>query len=450
MSTNTPISTINLSSAASSITFSSIPQTYTDLVLIASVKSVTAPAGIKYRLNGDTGSNYSHNTLTATGSVIASEKQSLTTGLLAYYGYTDTVNYGLYQHNFMNYAKTDYYKASIGRSDNTSGAGVALMTNTWRNNSAITSISVFLDSGNMASGSTFNLYGIVAASGYATGGNLITTDGTYWYHTFTSSGAFTPTRALTADYLVVAGGAGGGGGFGLTDTRGGGGGGAGGLRSTVTATGGGGSLESALSLTGGTSYTVTVGSGGAAGVNSSSAGTNGSNSVFSTITSTGGGGGGRANASNAASGGSGGGQGTPTSGTSTGADGTANQGFKGGDNAAARNTGAGGGGAGAVGANAGNSPDPGGNGGAGVAVSITGSSVVYAGGGGGAGAAAGSGPGAGGTGGGGAGGTHAGGVNATAGTANTGGGGGGGAVDGANSGSPAAGGSGIVIVRYAV
>ena len=62
---------------------------------------------------------------------------------------------------------------------------------------------------------------------------------------------------LVANYLVVAGGGAGGGGNG-------GGGGAGGLRSTVTNTGGGGTLETALTLTVSTSYTVTVGAGGAA------------------------------------------------------------------------------------------------------------------------------------------------------------------------------------------
>jgi hypothetical protein len=82
--------------------------------------------------------------------------------------------------------------------------------------------------------------------------------------------AFVPN--LTVDYLVVAGGGGG---------SQGGGGGAGGLRSTVTATGGGGSLESALSLSLNTSYTVTVGAGGA--VRNSRK--DGANSVFSTITS---------------------------------------------------------------------------------------------------------------------------------------------------------------------
>jgi hypothetical protein len=96
--------------------------------------------------------------------------------------------------------------------------------------------------------STFYLYGVAALGTtpaivpYATGGDTIMTDGTYWYHTFVSSGTFTPAKAISCDYLVVAGG--GGGGKGANS----GGGGAGGLRSTVTATGGGGSLETALSL----------------------------------------------------------------------------------------------------------------------------------------------------------------------------------------------------------
>ena len=59
------------------------------------------------------------------------------------------------------------------------------------------------------------IIGIIAsakrAGAKATGGT-ITTDGTYWFHTFTSSGTFTPTQSLTADMVVVAGGGGGGGG----------------------------------------------------------------------------------------------------------------------------------------------------------------------------------------------------------------------------------------------
>jgi hypothetical protein len=56
----------------------------------------------------------------------------------------------------------------------------------------------------------------------ATGGTVVVYDG-YYYHSFTSSGTFTPLQNITCDILIVAGG--GSGGFG----NGGGGGGAGGL-----------------------------------------------------------------------------------------------------------------------------------------------------------------------------------------------------------------------------
>ena len=261
----------------------------------------------------------------------------------------------------------------------------------------------------------------------------------------------TTIAALTVDYLVIAGGGSGGGGNNGND--GGGGGGAGGMRSTVTATGGGGTLESALSPTLSTNYTVTVGAGAAFSAQNVT-GTDGVNSVFSTITSTGGGGGGMGNA-NGRQGGSGGGAGGGGTGGVGGAAVSPTQGFPGrlsGDfRATGSLVGGGGGGAGATAAtqNGTNAARP--NGGAGLASSITGSSVFYAGGGGGGGGTGGN-PGntlggTGGTGGGGAGGDNAGSGEAVAGTANFGGGGGGGRnIGGTQLGG--AGGSGVVILRY--
>jgi hypothetical protein len=238
---------------------------------------------------------------------------------------------------------------------------------------------------------------------------------------------------------VVAGGGGGATAFGA-------GGGAGGLRSTVTATGGGGSLESALTLNAGNSYTVTVGAGGTGGTVSTS-GTNGGNSVFSTITSVGGGTGGNQGAagSTGGSGGAGGNQGGISAAAGAG---TANQGFAGGTGSGSPSYGSGGGGgAGAIGGTGTTSAC--GNGGVGVTVAITGSSVAYAGGGGG-GATSVFGittPGNGGNGGGGKGADSTNSWVGYAGSANTGGGGGGGGYTGSwqNGG---AGGSGVVIVSY--
>ena len=244
-----------------------------------------------------------------------------------------------------------------------------------------------------------------------------------------ASNSITVPSIFSVDYLVVAGGGGGG-------CRGGGGG-AGGLRSTMNNTGGGGSLESALNVTKGINYTVTVGAGGAGSTNVANKGTNGENSVFSTVTSTGGGGGASDGNTGGASGGSGGGGAN----SGTGAAGTANQGYAGG-NATGDGNG-GGGGAGAAGAT-GASVTIAGNGGSGVSVSITGSAVNYAGGGGG-----GSSGGTDGLGGAGGGGNANQNAQGEAGDANKGGGGGaGGRSSGGTVQNGGAGGSGVVILRW--
>lgn len=233
----------------------------------------------------------------------------------------------------------------------------------------------------------------------------------------------------TVEALVVAGGGGGGG-------WGGGG-------------GGGGLLYSdSLPVTAGTAYTVTVGLGGIAGTTAYSVGGNGGNSVLGSLTAVGGGGGGCWSASAAGNGGSGGGG----SGIGSFGTGTAGQGFAGG--AAPGTTQSapylghgGGGGAGAAG-QGGMTGVTGGVGGIGRQFSISGTDTWYAGGGGG------HSPGesstavaAGGRGGGGAGGNYYNPLPAYSGTANTGGGGGGNYGDASRP--CGAGGTGIVIIRYA-
>jgi len=446
MSTYTPIASVTLDSAQSSVTFSGIPQTYTDLVLVANIAQEAANNSLRYRFNNDSGSNYSATYLLGNGSSANSGRESnITSAYVSTTGSTTLeTNYILH---IMNYSNATTYKTAIGRG-NRASAETDATVGLWRNTAAITTISFALGSGfptnNFAANSTFNLYGVnaqLSAQAKAYGGDTIVTDGTYWYHTFLSSGTFTPTEALTADYLVVAGGGSGGGPLGR-----GGGGGAGGLRCTVTATGGGGSVESALSLAANTGYTVTIGGGGAAIIGGGGAvnGNSGSDSVFSTITATGGGGGGGANPGNGQSGltgGSGGGAGSANGVAGSAGSGTTNQGYAGGT-ASLSSAGFGAGGGGGAGATGGNgSSTNGGNGGNGVATSISGTSTTYAGGGGG-GVNTGT-AGTGGTGGGGKGGDSS---SVGAGTANT-GGGGGGSYDTPGSGS---GGSGIVIVRYAV
>ena len=428
LSTYTPIATYTVPSATSSYTFSSISGSYTDLVLIVNAKSTSGGVDVSMRFNGDTASNYSKTNLYGDAGGATSTRQSnQTQGNINLAGYI-TTTFGPYQIvNIMNYANTTTYKTYLSRAGNTS-VGVDAIVGTWRKTpEAITSITLFVSGDTFASGSTFSLYGIAnnTAGAKATGG-VISSDSSYFYHSFYATGTFTPTQSLTCDYLVVAGGAGGG-------YNNGGGGGAGGFRTSI-----GGSP---LSVTA-TGYTITVGAGGAGAANTSVQGGTGGNSTFSTITSDGGGGGGSGSIPAGANGGSGGG--VRLNSTAAAGTGVSGQGNNGGVSGSAPRGAGAGGGAGAVGGN-GDASYNGGVGGVGLSSTLNTQAlaVYYAGGGGGSGLTDAS-SGAGGNGGGGAGKGNVG-VAGIAGTAGTGGGGGGGgdtAVGGA-------GGSGVVIIRYA-
>jgi hypothetical protein len=449
---------IELNASTTSVTFANIPQTgYTDLKIVVSARGsntdgYSGPLWVRFNSNT---ANYSNRALFANDSTTASSGTN-SYGITSA-GYSGEVpganltastfsNTEIYVPNYNGSSNKSF--SVDGTSENNAATiytfSLALNANLWTNTSAINSVTLLLGNTvgnvNFVQYSTFSLYGLAATgttpviAPKASGGNIIDYDGTYWIHTFLSSGTFTPQTSLNCDYLVLAGGAGGG-------RYGGGGGGAGGMRCTVTATGGGGSLETPLAVAPGVGLTVTVGAGGAGSIDTAGNcfGYNGSNSVFSTITSAGGGGGGGGYGATIVSGRSGGSGGGTSFEVAT-AGGTASpsgQGFAGG--ARGTNEGGGGGGAGAVGSNTT------GNGGNGVATSISGLSVTYGGGGGSGGNV--NPAGSGGTGGGGAGGYS---TFPTQGTANLGGGGGGGYADngGYVNNNGAQGGSGVVIIRY--
>lgn len=389
---------------AASIDFTSIPQTYTDLVIVYSLRTAQAGTyvdGLGVRFNGDSGNNYPFTQLFGTGS----SGTGTSGGTVSFIygrpinGSTSTANtFGNGQIYIPNYTSSNSKSVSVDSvtEGNTTGSDQGFVAHRWTGTAAITSISMFdFNGSNLVQYSSATLYGIsnAAVAANATGGAIYIA-GNDIYHIFTSSGTFTPSTNLTnADFLVVAGGGGA-----FDYGSGAGGGGAGGLRTSYGSTSGGGSsAESKVSFTSGTSYTVTVGAGGAVQTHNSggtpaSAGNGSSSSIagsgFTTITSTGGGGG--ADYSNAggttgngATGGSGGGAGSSGSINYTGGAGTANQGYNGGNNIPDGSSGGnagGGGGAGGAGQNPTSSTgtNDGGAGGAGLAVSITGTSVTYA------------------------------------------------------------------------
>jgi len=435
---------------AASVTFNNIPQTgYTDLKVVWSVRTLNSSVNedMCMRFNGSSAS-YSNKQLYGSGSAAASnspftDKIYIGSGT----GNTATSNSFSNGETYIpNYTSSNYKSVSTDavQETNASAAYMNLVAGLWSVTSAITTINIFPNSGtNFMQYSTFALYGLAAVGATpaidpkATGGDIIQTDGTYWYHAFLSSGTFTPKLGLTCDVLVVGGGAGGG-------SNGGGGGGS------------GGALGFASQFISTSAQTITVGAGGA-GDTTGIKGGSGTSSQFASLTAAIGGGGGGNLTASGVGGASGGGGGSSYGGGPGGAGATGTQGFNGatgfGGNTTVLGLSAGGGG-GAGGNGATGIIGVGGVGGAGVTTVTNWGSLSTAlttlglgvsgglagGGGGGSGTSVGSASSGGGTGG-------AGSTAALVGVPNTGGGGGGGgnpSTNGAN------GGSGVVIVRYTV
>lgn len=161
-STYTPIATTTLGSAAASYTFSSIPATYTDLVIVANGLG-SGNTGLGMQFNGDTASNYSATFLEGSGTAAISERQASVGSIrVAWNSLWDTSTIANIIINVQNYSNTTTYKTSINRSNNSARYAEAIV-GLWRSTAAITSITLSGSSTNLAAGSTFTLYGIAAA-----------------------------------------------------------------------------------------------------------------------------------------------------------------------------------------------------------------------------------------------------------------------------------------------
>ena len=165
--TYVPIATTTLGSAASSYTFTSIPQTYTDLVLIASGSVTLSGYAMLVRVGSsntiDTANNYSITRLLwySPPSIYTVESPNTSYYTLDGTSYSSSsANLGI--SNLMNYSNTTTYKTMITKSGYASDQAM-ISAAVWRNTAAINTIQIYVQSGNINAGSTFTLYGIAAA-----------------------------------------------------------------------------------------------------------------------------------------------------------------------------------------------------------------------------------------------------------------------------------------------
>jgi hypothetical protein len=157
-----PLATTTLSSAAGSVTFSSIPATYRDLILvIATFQSSGGDRLTNYRLNGDNGTNYSYVYMdTYGGNPSSGGSGGLTSGLFEYHQSVPETTPSVAIVQFMDYSATDKHKTQLHRFG-AAAPTVGAYATRWANTAAITSI-VLTPNTNYLTGSTFNLYGVIA------------------------------------------------------------------------------------------------------------------------------------------------------------------------------------------------------------------------------------------------------------------------------------------------
>lgn len=158
-----PISTTTLGSTATTVSFTSIPGTFTDLVLVTSIKAATTNTNQWMRFNSDSSANYSSTNVYGTGTSALSTRQSdqdKINSVLSGYLVTTENSPGIY--NIMNYSNTTTFKTIISRFNN-SGVVAQAEVSLYRSTSAITSIEIFTTPDSFAVGSTLTLYGIKAA-----------------------------------------------------------------------------------------------------------------------------------------------------------------------------------------------------------------------------------------------------------------------------------------------
>jgi len=159
-----PIATSTLTSTAASVTFSSIPSTYTDLILVISGR-VSASVGNNasgLRFNGDSGNNYSMVRLTGDGSAASTDRTTATYAGWAFIANSTVSEVTPVVYNIQNYVNTTTNKVVLGRGSSASSL-ISATASMWRNTAAITSIEVIQSSTTWIVGSTFTLFGVKSA-----------------------------------------------------------------------------------------------------------------------------------------------------------------------------------------------------------------------------------------------------------------------------------------------
>ncbi len=156
------IATTTLGTTASSVTFSSIPATYTHLQIRYSL-TAAAPADTTIRFNGDTGANYSAHLLRGTGT--AAQSLAYASQTASYVQFNIGFDTSVAVIDVLDYVNTNKNKTirSLAGWDSNSNGNIDFWSGAWYNTGAITSLVLTAVTTTFSVNSKFALYGIKGA-----------------------------------------------------------------------------------------------------------------------------------------------------------------------------------------------------------------------------------------------------------------------------------------------
>ena len=157
------------SDGAASINFTSIPATYTDLLIKLSARgdaAATTWQNVRLRFNSDSGSNYTHITLAGLDTTVATATQTTVYNRFSYAPYANVTasifsNSEYYIPNYTSANNKSMSYDSSAENNSSSVYALAFSAGVWTNSAAISSIAITPDpGGNWVQYSTAYLYGI--------------------------------------------------------------------------------------------------------------------------------------------------------------------------------------------------------------------------------------------------------------------------------------------------
>ena len=160
------ISTVTTSASQATVTFSSIPGTFKDLILVVNARGTasTTAVNVLLRMNGDTGANYSYERINPFGSAFAAAGTSMEVATIN--AATALANRGTsFEAAVFNYADTLFHRQMtcfqyMGITNTASNFFQTSTGGFWNNTTnAITQLDLLLSSGAFVDGSIVSLYG---------------------------------------------------------------------------------------------------------------------------------------------------------------------------------------------------------------------------------------------------------------------------------------------------